>query len=311
MDMSFRDFLKYLKESGKSKDLSGGDFLRKASALWRGVEYRKAKRCDSDKDCDSLEKCGKRGGCVRDPKKRSRKRVSPKRSSPKRSSSKRASPKRSPVKRPKISVWKLRERVLEQLRGDPKLFPYMNSEGFVDIKHVDLHGLTAFQLGDEIEVVDGPDGNTYVRAIYGWVGPIAYRVLYGKYIPYTGKNNIFCLSHTSMFGLGELNFGRRINVLDTPDRCPNKGVRAFVNIAEARKKGITFFSKIGDKYGNRIFCFDPNLNENFYKIEYAPNYSEEENLKKSNKAVLDLYRKMMSEEKAVGMMKKLFLTQSP
>ena len=54
MDMSFRDFLKYLKESGKSKDLSGGDFLRKAAALWRGIEYKKAKSCTSNEDCGSF-----------------------------------------------------------------------------------------------------------------------------------------------------------------------------------------------------------------------------------------------------------------
>ena len=100
MDLSFKDFLKHLKESGRSKELSGGDFMRKASALWRGVEYRKAKSCVENSDCGINQRCGARGGCL-DVRRRVAKRsvtASPKRSSPKRSvtaSPKRSSPKRS------------------------------------------------------------------------------------------------------------------------------------------------------------------------------------------------------------------------
>lgn len=79
MDLSFKDFLKHLKESGRSKELSGGDFMRKASALWRGVEYRKAKSCVENSDCGINQRCGARGGCV-DVRRRVVKRSSPKRS---------------------------------------------------------------------------------------------------------------------------------------------------------------------------------------------------------------------------------------
>jgi hypothetical protein len=186
----------------------------------------------------------------------------------------------------------------------------MNGDGFVDINSVNTHGLNKSQLEcNELEIVD-VGGKTYIRATYGWKGPIAYRVLYGKYIPYTGSNNVFCVSHTTLQGLGELNFGRRINVLDTPDRCPNKGVRGFIDINESRTKGLTFFSKIGDRYGNRIFSFDPELNRHFFKIEYLLGYDDIENLKRMHKDTLELYKKFMSEENALAMLKKLVITDS-
>lgn len=296
MSGNFRDFLKHLKETGKSESLKGGDFMRKAAALWKGKDYVPAKKCKTKSDCEVWEKCGVRGGCVKD-----RQYKSPKKQSPAKIVRK--------VGITKYELFRKRNKIIEALRTDQALFNIMNGEGFVDIESIDTHGLNKFQLEcNELEIVNVGD-KTYIRATYGWKGPIAYRVLYGKYIPYNGSNNIFCLSHTSLKGLGELNFGRRINVLDTPDRCPNKGVKGFVDINEARKKGLTFFSKVGDRYGNRIFSFDPELSENFYKIEYIPGYEDEENLKRVHKDTLDLYKKFMSEEKALAMMKKLFITE--
>ena len=299
MSGNFRDFLKYLKESGKSESLKGGDFLRKAAALWKGKEYSPAKKCRVKEDCEIWEKCGVRGGCVRD-----------------RSYKKPKSPPKSPVK-PKVVIRlakydliRKRDRIVERLRTDPSLYPLMNGDGFVDITNINTYGLNQSQLEcNELEMIMTQD-KTFIRATYGWKGPIAYRILYGKYIPYTGRNRIFCLSHTSLSGLGDLNFGRRINVLDTPDRCPNKGVRGFVDVHEAMKKGLTFFSKVGDRYGNRIFSFDPELNQNFSKIEYVEGHFEEENIKKTYKEILDTYKKFMPEDKAIKMFKKLIL-ESP
>jgi hypothetical protein len=329
MDLSFKDFLKHLKESGRSKELSGGDFMRKASALWRGVEYRKAKSCTENSDCGINQRCGARGGCLdvrrrvvsrsspkrSSPNRSSPKRSSPKRSSPKRSSPKRSSPKRSSPKRssPNRSSYKkqyqnfrlLQDRILERLQKDERLFPFMDANGFVEISKIPTHGLTALQLGDRIEV-QVRDNGTYVRAMYGWKGPIAFRVLGSQYQPYCGNNRVFCITHKSMFGLGELNFGRRVNVLDTPDRCINKGVKACLNIADAGKKGLTFFSKLGDRYGNRIFCFDANLNEHFTSFEYTDQYIEK--LDEVNEKALASYMRLMSEAKAHKMLRGLFIS---
>ena len=318
MDLSFKDFLKHLKESGRSKELSGGDFMRKASALWRGVEYRKAKSCVENSDCGINQRCGARGGCL-DVRRRLAKRSSPKRSvtaSPKRTSPTRsvtASPKRSVIASPTRSSYKkqyqnfrlLQDRILERLQKDERLFPFMDANGFVEISKIPTHGLTAVQLGDRIEV-QVRDNGTYVRAMYGWKGRVAFRVLGSQYQPYAGKNRVFCITHKSMFGLGELNFGRRVNVLDTPDRCINKGVKACLNIADAGKKGLTFFSKLGDRYGNRIFCFDANLNEHFSSFEYTDQYIEK--LDEVNEKALASYMRLMSEAKARKMLRGLFIS---
>jgi hypothetical protein len=181
----------------------------------------------------------------------------------------------------------------------------MDANGFVEISKIPTHGLTALQLGDRIEV-QVRDNGTYVRAMYGWKGPIAFRVLGSQYQPYCGNNRVFCITHKSMFGLGELNFGRRVNVLDTPDRCINKGVKACLNIADAGKKGLTFFSKLGDRYGNRIFCFDANLNEHFTSFEYTDQYIEK--LDEVNEKALASYMRLMSEAKARKMLRGLFIS---
>jgi hypothetical protein len=181
----------------------------------------------------------------------------------------------------------------------------MDANGFVEISKIPTHGLTALQLGDRIEV-QVRDNGTYVRAMYGWKGLVAFRVLGSQYQPYCGNNRVFCITHKSMFGLGELNFGRRVNVLDTPDRCINKGVKACLNIADAGKKGLTFFSKLGDRHGNRIFCFDANLNEHFASFEYTDQYIEK--LEEVNEKALASYMRLMSEAKARKMLRGLFIS---
>jgi hypothetical protein len=187
----------------------------------------------------------------------------------------------------------------------------MDDDAFVPLPAVNTYGLEPFQLGKEIEVILDEQGRPYIRAIYGWKGPVAMRAMYGQFVPYSGENNIFCMSHTSLYGLGELNVSRRVNVLETPDRCVNKGVRAFVNISQSRRKGLEFWSKIGDRYGNKIYSFDPKLNENFFKIEYHDKYGNEEVLKITHGGSIETYAKLMSgsHEKAMKQVKKLFITE--
>ena len=224
------------------------------------------------------------------------------------------SPESSPVQSKvinKINLYKIRNNILTQLQYDPSLINVMDGDGFVPARFVYMYDLPINQVGKEIEVVRDEYGYPYLRAIYGWKGPVAMRVMYNKFIPYRGENNIFCMSHVSIYGLGELNFSRRVNVLETPDKCVNKGVRAFVNIAQARKKGLEFWSKVGDRYGNKIYCFDNNLNENFFKIEYHDKYGNEEVLKITHGGNIEMYAKLMggSHERALKQVKKLFITE--
>jgi hypothetical protein len=186
----------------------------------------------------------------------------------------------------------------------------MDDDAFVPLPAVNTYGLEPFQLGKDIEVILDEQGRPYIRAIYGWKGPVAMRAMYGQFVPYSGDNNIFCMSHSSLNGLGELNVSRRINLLETPDRCANKGVRAFVNISEARRKGIEFWSRIGDRYGNKIYCFDPKLNENFFNIEYNDKYRNEEVLKITHAASIEKYSKRFgSHEKAIEHVRKLIISE--
>ena len=208
-------------------------------------------------------------------------------------------------------MYRFRTNILHQLQNDPRLIQFMDGDGFVPARFVNMYGVLPNQLGKEIEVLLDAGGNPYIRAIYGWRGPVAMRVMYGKFVPYAGENNIFCMSHVSIYGLGELNFARRINVLETPDKCPNKGVRAFVNIEKARRNGLEFWSKIGDRYGNKIYCFDTNLNENFFKIEYRDQYGNEEVLKITHGSSIETYAKLMGGSRVRGLeqAKKLFITE--
>ena len=209
-----------------------------------------------------------------------------------------------------IDLNRMRHNILAQLQYDPRLVQVMDSNGFVQARFINMYNLSTYQLGKDIEVIRDDCGYPYIRAMHGWKGPVAMRVMYGKFVPYSGPNNIFCMSHVSVYGLGEFNFTRHVNVLETPDKCVNKGVRAFVNISDARRKGFDFWSKIGDRYGNKIYCFDSNLNENFFKIEYHDKYGNEEVLKITHGATIETYAKLMggSRERALKQVKKLFIT---
>ena len=211
----------------------------------------------------------------------------------------------------KINVFRKRAKIIYQLRYDPKLIPVMDINGFVPIKSVNMQGLSPRDIGKEIELITDHQGNHYVRALYGWTGAVALHVMRGKFVPYSGKHNIFCMSHVSTRGLGELNQSRVVNVLEVPERCENKGIRAFVNVAEARKNGIEFWAKVGDRYGNKIYCFDPTLNLNFFKLEYHDKYGTKEFLEKAHAETIELYSKLMkgSRERALTQAKKLFITE--
>jgi hypothetical protein len=131
-----------------------------------------------------------------------------------------------------------------------------------------------------------------IRATYGHTGHMLFRINWGRYVPYQGPYQVFCISHITRNGLGAVNFNRRFNILNVSERCENKGVKAFINIKDARSKGIEFWSQVGDRYGNKIFCFDPNLNECFYRYEYTPDYTSKERIMEYQSNYVDMIKRV-------------------
>lgn len=215
-----------------------------------------------------------------------------------------------------------RSNVLAQLRGEMgDLARYMRpGNSFVDIKLVDMQGLSIDQLKcNDIEIKNmdvvylgqtKPVSVTFIRATYGHKGDVLAKMLYGMYVPYKGSNDIFCITHTSDFGLGEISHGRTMNILSTPDVSENKGVMAFVSISMARARGCEFWSRVGDRYGNRVACFDIDLRTSFSNLKYTETYGEDENLIHTHASAMTSYRRFMSPAKAFAQIKRLFIEVS-
>jgi hypothetical protein len=209
------------------------------------------------------------------------------------------------------SVYSKRLDVISQLRGAKgDLAPYMRpGQTYVNIRHVDVRGLTADQLRcNEIQVVEH-NGETFLRATYGHKRDVATRMNYGQYVPYRGHADIFCLTHFSAIGLGEINFSRPMNMLSTPDITQSKGCVGYVSVSQARLGGLEFWSKVGDRYGNKIVCFDPELRDYIYTIRYSPTYGEPESMKKTHAAAIANYSRIMSPEKAFEQVLRLFINE--
>lgn len=207
------------------------------------------------------------------------------------------------------SVYLKRSDVIAQLRGvKGELAYYMRpGQSFVNIKHVDMRGLTPAQLRCNEIQLSFLNGETFVRATYGHKGEVATRMNYGQYVPYTGHNDIFCMTHFSNIGLGDVNHTRTYNILMTPDMVANKGCIGYISVSQSRLKGVEFWSKVGDRYGNKIFCFDPELRECFYSTHYTESYGTVENLCQTHSAAIANYSRFMPIEKAVDQTVRLFI----
>lgn len=219
------------------------------------------------------------------------------------------------------SIYTKRANVLSFLRGEQgDLARYMRpGNSYVDIKLVDTMGLTpAHLVCNEIEIRDmdvmyvgskTPVTVTFIRATYGHKGDVLSRMLYGTYVPYNGPHDIFCITHFSVYGLGDINHNRTLNMLSTPDITQNKGVVAYVSIAEARVRGFEFWSRIGDRFQNKVVCFDPDLKLCFHNLKYIESYCSDESLLRTHAGAIMSYSRFMSPAKAFEQVKRLIFTE--
>lgn len=210
------------------------------------------------------------------------------------------------------SVHKVRKELLACLRGEDKEF--YNRKLFIREAWVNLKDVKAYieARGQTWEVVynlkdmDVKDeyNEKWVCAIFGHKSEVAMIRYYGKFVPYNGPHSIFYFTHTSIDGLGVLNMGRTLNVLMTRDRLQSKGVIAKVDI---KKHNIEVWSKIGDRYGNTVACFDHNLASCIDEIIYDDNYMD--NITVHHKKDIDFYvSKGMTVPDSISKVKSLIIT---
>lgn len=216
----------------------------------------------------------------------------------------------------------LRPLLLQILRSDDNLLPYMDKDGFFPesivktamehYMHEKLSPEVFAQIVDgfakAIERVDTPDKR--IKATFGHSGKIALALNWGRYVPYPRpeRHRIFCITHFTRNGLGSINYNRTFNLLTTPERCENKGVKAYINIVSARENGVEFWSQVGDRYGNKIFCFDPTLVDHIEYVEYTHDYTNPERIRKTQAGCLETIKAVcgVDEESAVKHLQKLF-----
>lgn len=220
-----------------------------------------------------------------------------------------------------MDTFYLRTVLLNILRSDTQLVVYTDQDGFVKetvamsaLKYhtgfTDMTDAVFKQILDDCgRYVERNEG--MVRASYGHKGHMLARINWGKYVPYQGRYSIFCISHIVRNGLGAVNYNRRFNILNTPERCENKGVKGFIDIHEARKKGMEFWSQVGDRYGNKIFCFDTNLSDIFFRYEYVHDYTSPERILKFQAHSIDLIKRVcgLDQEGAIKHMQKLMIQE--
>jgi hypothetical protein len=228
-----------------------------------------------------------------------------------------------------MDTFYLRNVLLNILRSDDGLVRFSDQDGFVPeeivlsaLKYhinnpefpVELFTQLLDESGRYIERTSNSStpSTHFVRATYGHKGHMLMRINWGKYVPYQGHYKVFCISHITRNGLGVINFNRKFNILNTPERCENKGVKGFIDIQEARMRGLEFWSQVGDRYGNKIFCFDTNLNECFSKYEYIPDYTSSERIMGLQSNYVDLVKRMcgFDEKGAIGHIQALMLNEA-
>jgi hypothetical protein len=100
-----------------------------------------------------------------------------------------------------------------------------------------------------------------------------------------------------------------MNMLSTPDITQNKGVAAYVSLAQARARGFEFWSRVGDRYQNKVVCFDQDLKECFYEMKYVESYCAEESLLRTHVGAIASYSRFMSPERAFAQVKRLIIAE--
>lgn len=224
----------------------------------------------------------------------------------------------SPANKSKNFICSAKRLAFDLLRGHPQIAKYLNGgviyvrmfvyiyEKTFNIK-VTPELLNEFVDGKKIGYTD--ETRTYVHALYGYSGQVLYKMFKGEFIPYDGRPDIFCFTHTSHEGLGVINAGRKMNVLFEPQFLrKNNGVKAFVSVKTLTNAGIELWYNA--RFPNRIFCFDPEMRDHVTKFEYSDYYLSDIGLKTVHaKYISSLLPKMKDDnENALKYIKKMIIT---
>lgn len=186
----------------------------------------------------------------------------------------------SPDNKSNAFICSAKRMAFDLLRGHTQIAKYLNCgviyvRMFVYIYEKTFNIKVTQKLLDEF--VDGKkigytdETKTYVHALYGHCGQVLYKMFKGAFVPYDGRPDVFCFTHTSHNGLGVINAGRKMNVLVEPQFLrKNNGVKAFVSVKVLTQAGIELW--YNKHFPNRIFCFDPELRDHITKFEYSDFY---------------------------------------
>lgn len=177
-----------------------------------------------------------------------------------------------------VTLYKTRTEIVEGLRGLSPL--YVNRQvnnmykgGWVSLKIINLNGFEYSDVFPEkITDVEMNPEKSAIRATYGQKGYVAQIRYYGEYVPYCGPYTVFCFTHTSMRGLGEINSKRRYNILRTPERTKSAGVVAYVDLKTNPE--MELWSRVGDRWQNEVCCLDTKISNFITNIVYDENYMD-------------------------------------
>ena len=176
------------------------------------------------------------------------------------------------------TVYKTRVQIVDGLRGMSDLYVgkdhnLMYRGGWVAMSSINLNG---FSYGDvfpeKITDVEMNPDKSGIRATYGHKGYVAQIRYYGEYVPYSGQYTIFCFTHFSQRGLGEINSTRRYNILRTPERTKSSGVVAYVDLK--LHPTMELWSRVGDRWQNEVCCLDTKITNYIDKIVYDSTYMD-------------------------------------
>ena len=176
----------------------------------------------------------------------------------------------------RMTVYKTRAEIIDGLRGVSDLYVNkqvnkMYKNGWVSLASINLNGFEyADVFPEKITDVEMNPEKSAIRATYGHKGYVAQIRYYGEYVPYSGPYTIFCFTHTSMRGLGDINSKRRYNILRTPERTKSSGVVAYVDISINPE--MELWSRVGDRWQNEVCCLDTKISNFITKVVYDTNY---------------------------------------
>lgn len=176
------------------------------------------------------------------------------------------------------TIYTTRTEIVDGLRGLSELyvnkqFNKMYKGGWVSLATINLNGFEyATVFPEKITDVEMNPEKSAIRATYGHKGYVAQIRYYGEYVPYSGPSTVFCFTHTSNRGLGDINSKRRYNILRTPERTKSAGVVAYIDLATS--PSLELWSRVGDRWQNEVCCLDTKISNFITKIVYDTNYMD-------------------------------------